>query len=185
MSELNLLPPYLKEKRQQKINIRNYTLAGIIAFGIILLLIYIPASQLINVKSEELRFKKQAEKTDGDAIIMENEKIKKEIDNYDGYIEKVKNLTENKTLISSKIHELEQYVPVDVVFDSLKYGEDGLSINATAKSLKSISEFTANLQRSGAYKNVRISDIKMEDTGTADNNTNSSGQYKFTVNAYK
>lgn len=181
MAELNLLPPYLKEKKQQKIKNRNYILTGIIVFIIILLLIYIPISELVNVKSEELRFKKQAEQTEGASINMENENIKKEIENYKQYIGKVEYLTKNKILVSNKIHELEQYVPVDIVFDSLTYGENGLTINATAKNLDSISEFTANIQMSGTYKNVRVSNIRIEDQSAADSNANS--QYKFTINA--
>lgn len=185
MAELNLLPPYLKRKRQQKINIRNYIIAGIAVVGIILLLIYIPISELINVKSEELKLKKQTEQTNGASINVENEKIKKEIESYEQYIEKVEYLTGNKILISNRIHELEQYVPADVVFDSLSYGENGLTINATAKSLNSISEFTANIQMSGTYKNVRVSNIRMEDQEIADSNSNGNVQYKFTINASK
>ncbi len=183
MSELNLLPPYLKKKRQQKINIRNYFLIGIIGVCFILFLIYIPISGLLKVKSEELKYKTQAAQTNGDAINIENENIKREIDNYKQYIDKVENLTQNKIIISNKIHELEQYVPVDIVFDSLTYGENGLTINATANSIDSISEFTANIQTSGSYKNVRVSNIRMENQTDTSNNTQNNEVYKFTINA--
>jgi Tfp pilus assembly protein PilN len=183
MSELNLLPPYLKKKRQQKINIRNYILIGILGLCFILFLIYIPISGLLKVKSEELKYKTQAEQTNGDAINMENENIKKEIDNYKQYIEKVQLLTQKKVIVSNKIHELEQYVPVDIVFDSLAYGENGLTINATASSIDSISEFTANIQKSSSYKNVRVSNIRMENQTDTSNNTQNNEVYKFTINA--
>ena len=183
MSELNLLPLYLKKKRQQKINIRNYILIGILGLFFVLFLIYVPISGLLKVKSEELKYKTQAEQTNGDAINMENENIKKEIDNYKQYIEKVKQLTQNKVIISNKIHELEQYVPVDIVFDSLTYGENGLTINASANSIDSISEFTANIQKSSSYKNVRVSNIKMEKATDATSDTQGNEVYKFTINA--
>lgn len=185
MAELNLLPPYLKKKRQQKINIKNYILVGIAAVGVIFLLIYIPISKLIKVNSEELRYKKQAEHIDNSTISMENEKIKKEVENYRQYIEKVEYLTGKKVLVSNRIRELEEYVSSDIIFDSLTYGENGLTINATAKSLDSISDFTANIQRSGIYKNVRVSNIRMEEQKAAENNSNGSELYKFTTNAYK
>lgn len=184
MAELNLIPPHLKEKEQQRLKTRNYILFGITALVIILISIYIPVSELINVKSEELSLMKQAEQTDGASINEENENIKKEIENYKEYIEKVEYLTQNKILISNKIHELEQYVTQDVIFDSLAYGENGLTINATAQSLESISVFTANIQISGAYKTVRVSNIRKDEQTAADSNTGGSSQYKFTINAY-
>lgn len=183
MSELNLLPSYLKKKRQQKINIRNYILIGILGLCFILFLIYIPISELLKVKSEELKYKIQAEQTNGDAINIENEDIKKEIDNYKQYVGKVEHLTQNKIIVSNKIHELEKYVPVDIVFDSLTYSENALTINATANSIDSISEFTANIQMSGAYKNVRVSNIRMENQTDTSNNTQNNEVYKFTINA--
>lgn len=183
MTELNLLPPYLKDKRQHKKNIRNYILAGMLGIMFIIFLFYIPISELLKVESQELKYKIQAKQANGDVINNENENIKKEIDNYKKYIDKVEGLTKNKVMISNKIHELEQYVPVDVVFDSLSYGENGLTINATANSLDSISEFTANIQKSGSYKNVRVSNITMEDKTNTGNNSQNNKVYKFTINA--
>lgn len=183
MTELNLLPPYLKKKKQQEIKIRNYILVGIIGLSVFLFIMYIPLYELSRVRSEEIDYKKQAEEANSTSIRVENENIKTKIENYELYIERVENLTQNKIMISNRISELEQYIPLDILFDSLTYGEMGLTINATAKSLDSISKFTANMQMSGTYNNVRVSNVRME-SGTANgSSTQNSEVYKFTINA--
>lgn len=183
IAELNLLPPNLKEKREKKVYTKNYILIGAIGLFIILLLFYIPISGLLKAKAIESNYKAQAEQANGDAISTENENIKEKIEYYKQYIEKVENLAQSKVMVSNKIHELEKYIPEGIVFDSLAYGENSLTINATANSLDSISKFTVNIQLIGAYKNVRVSNIRMEKVTDATSDIQGNEVYKFTINA--
>lgn len=183
MAELNLLPKHLKEKRQQRVKIRNIIIFGLLGLSVFIYFLYIPFIQLLKVRVEEGKYKKQADAMNGKAIVENNEMLKKEIDMYKQYIDKVDYLTKSKIIVTDNLRELEPYVPKDVVFDSLAYSKIGITIDATAQKMDSISEFAANLQMSNNYKDVRISSI----TKVSENTTNSAGKesYKFTINAVK
>jgi Tfp pilus assembly protein PilN len=183
MAELNLLPKHLKEKNQQRIKIRNYILMGLAGACLFVFFMYIPFVRLIKVKIVESQYKKQVDIINSKAISEESANIKKEIEGYQQYIDKVDYLTQNKVIVTDKLHELEQYVPEDVVFDSLTYNKSGLTIAATAQSMDSISEFAANLQASNNYSDVRISSITIENQDAGNNKATES--YKFTINAVK
>lgn len=181
MEELNLLPPYLKERKHQRIKIRNYLLFGIILVSIIFSLIYIPLSQLSRVRAEEKNYKKSAEAVNSNSLASENETIEKQIKIFKDYIERVEQITQNKTTISNRLGELEQYIPTGIIFDSLTYDKKALTINGTALNINSISEFAENLLAIEIYKNVRISNIIKENKAANGNTTNINEVYKFII----
>lgn len=183
MYELNLLPDFLREKKQKKIQSRKYFVAGFCIFCVMFLLVCFPILKSIKVQSNEQKYKKQVEKLNIDTLITRNENIKNEIESYNQYINKVEYLSKNKILVSQKIRELEQYVPADIVFNNLTCGEDELIINGTAKSLSSISNFAANIQISGKYKDVRIGSVTMESQAAGSDNSVGNVYYRFTISA--
>ncbi len=183
MTELNLLPPYLKEKDYKRQKTRNYILIGLIGITILFLLIFLPLSTLYRARYEETVWRKRAEEANNASIKMENEKIRREIEFYMQYIGDVEQLTKNKIFASNRIRELEKYIPVDVVFDSLAYGENSITINGTATSLDSISRLTSSIQTGGTYGKVRISSIIAENSTRGGSTAQNMKVYRCTINA--
>lgn len=184
MTELNLLPPYLKEKSYKRFKFRNYVLLGFIGLSMVFILFYVPLSALYRIRYEEASWIKGDEEAKNAMVTTENEKIKKEIEIYRQYIENVELLTRNKTLFTNRVGELEKYIPSDMIFESLVYGEKSLTLKGTASSIDSISKFTSNIQSVGFCEKVRISSIITQNGASGNFDIGNKKTYEFIINTY-
>ena len=169
MSELNLIPYEVKKKKNVDFQIRQYVSALVIILVLLFTGIYYPKAHLNSLKNKALNFKMEVKK--GDKILEENIKGKEEIANYKLYTDKVKMLTEQRVIVSTKLQGLEKYTPGDITLNSLTYGKGMINITGVAKTFNSISEFAANLQMSKEYNKSTISNIAYDKT-----------EYTFTIN---
>lgn len=175
MSELNLIPYSIRDKKDRNQKKRQYFMLGIVGIFFLLFLLFLPEAQFLRVKKQEASYKKQLEALNVEKLNTEYDEIKKEIGSLNQYIEKVDNLTKNKISSCGRIEALESYIPLNVVVDNLVYNDKEMIINGTSTGMQSASEFAANLQMSGNYKDVRITNVNL-------NNQDEKAEiYKFTI----
>lgn len=161
MSELNLIPQHIKQKR-----ILRYTL---IQASIIILLVavllgvagYVPYASLKKLTTKEAELKASLETSQ--AIKSENEKLKKETASYKEYIALIEKLQKSKTTVYPIFKNLEKYIPKDVVITNLSFNSGTVNINATCKVYDSTDEFLANLHESKEFAKSNIPTITKND----------------------
>lgn len=173
MRELNLIPYEIKEKRDKEISVYKAGLYGIIAVCIIFVMLYIPNLILNYYKSEgnQLKLKIDA----NSSVSAEKGNLTDEINSYRTYTEKINNISKGKILFNDKLRGIQKLIPSDLTIVTLTYNSKVITINGTTNNYNSISEFAANLQLTGNYKNSRINSI------TSSSNQVGGSSYNFTI----
>lgn len=176
MSELNLIPYHLKKKQDKSKQMMIYYKKGLIGVIILCFLIGIPKLIAFGINVQEIYYKNIVENLNIKTIDQQINEMKKEIEDYKFYINKVKTLTENQKLTMQRIRDVEKYIPAEVFFQDLVYQGDSMIINGITLNINAIDGFGATLELSKAYKNVRISSISKsgKDSGLGE-------YYEFTV----
>lgn len=157
MKELNLLPYGMKDKRKKNFLYKQYIGIGIIILCVLFIGIYFPMGKLSRLKTKEAALEQQVKTYE--VMIDKGQKMKLDIDNLNKYVNKVKELTDNKIIVADKIRGLQAFLPKDLSFNSLSYTDGAIAVNGQATKYASISELTANLQMSTNYSNAKISNI--------------------------
>lgn len=155
MYELNLIPEHLKKKK------RKLTPITIIFFLLLCMVftagILVPKYYLIKLHHDEKELLQEIEK--GRHILLESERMQKEIKNYKQYIDNVSKLTQPDYIVTEVIKRLETYIVEDIIVTNMTYGDGVMDILVEAKEYASICIFIANIQEAKAYPQAKISDI--------------------------
>jgi Tfp pilus assembly protein PilN len=161
MSELNLIPDHIKQKRRM---MEALAKSGIIALFVIFLLAvgaYIPYAKLRSLSAKEITL--QASLEDTKPVIAENERLKKETASYKEYIDMIGKIQKSNVSIFPIFKNIERYIPQDVIITSFSLNEASINISAIAKEYNSINEFAANLQESKEFTNSTVSSIARDE----------------------
>lgn len=162
MKELNLIPYNIKEGKVKKSKYQSYIIYLLLIIVILAAGVIIPSTNLSDLQNQEVLLQGQVKKSQ--ASISNNASIQKELSDLKNYTDKVDFLTKSKVSTSDRFQALEQNVPKDVVFTTLKYTEIGIEINATASYYNSICEMAAELETSKNYNKSEINKISYDDT---------------------
>lgn len=167
MTELNLLPYSFKEKRRKYLLYQNVISVAILLICGVFISVYYPMNELSSLKKQSTQLKAQV--ASYQPILAEGDRLRKQLDELNSYINKVTALTSNKVIVVDKIRGLQAYIPQDIYFNSLNYSNNIITINGITTNYESISEFAANLQMSENYMDTKITNInydKVEKTYT-------------------
>jgi type IV pilus assembly protein PilN len=172
MTELNLIPYHIKEKRLKVLKYRQYASYGILALCVLFMGAYMPGMFLTEIRKQEISLKVQADA--GAAVLEESSMIKQDMDNIKSYIEKVDAFSGSRVFAGERIKGIEIYIPKDVAFKSMTYSKGTIVVNAVTNNYNSIGEFCANLQMSGKYAGVRVNSVN--------SGSDIQSRYSFTIN---
>lgn len=155
--ELNLNPKSL-DKAITKGDINNTIKISCIVLSLFMILIYvvIKITSLVTIEntnniSEKLKLEGQT--------INENETLKKQISNMEGFLEKM-NFIKDKTINTSEIFSnISPLMPQDLKFTNISLVNKEISIIGETTNYNSIAELLANLQTSKNYKTSNITSV--------------------------
>ena len=160
-SNLNLLPDTMKKTKANLVFFKKVKIVAAIMF-----LLIVASSSLIY----GYLLKLQQKDTALDAVIASNAEVQRqnnllnaEKNSFEGYINKVKLLTENKQILSKKVRGLEKYIPADVSLEAVIYSGGNYTISAKATNYNAVSVCGANLQTSEEYYDTRIKNVTSAD----------------------
>jgi Tfp pilus assembly protein PilN len=162
MKELNLIPYKIKEVKMKRDRYESYFIYLLFLIVVLIAAVVIPATNLSNLKQQEVSLQGQVQKTQ--VSVGENTKIQKQLTDLKSYADKVDYLTKSKVSTTDRFDALEQNVPKDVVFTSLKYTQTGFDVEATASYYNSICEMAAQLETSKNYTNSEVDKISYDYT---------------------
>ena len=157
MSELNLLPYSIKQKKMANLGLIQGLLVIILIAAILAAGAYLPYLKLVELRAEETSLKANVDKAKIAKI--DNDKLKKETTLIKDYIDKVDNVKKFKTSVHPIVKNLEKYLPKDVVIKNFAYTKGTINITASCKNYDSIDEFVANLQETKEYSNSTVSNL--------------------------
>lgn len=170
MAELNLIPYRIREQRRKRFLFKQYIYIAIIIFCLLFFGLYFPMGTLSGLENKSNSLKQQISVYQ--VTINENQSLSNQINTLNKYISEVNGLTINKISVFDRVRGIEAYIPLDIIFDSLVYDTNLITINGAASNYSSISEFAANLQMSKDYCNSKINNINYDSTNKL---------YKFTL----
>lgn len=162
MKELNLIPYEIKEKKMKRDRNESYFIYFLLLIVILVAGVVIPGTNLSNLEHQNVLLQGQVKKAQ--VSVNENVTIQKQLTDLKGYTDKVDYLTKSKVSTTDRFDALEQKVPEDVIFTSLKYTPTGIDVDATASYYNSICEMGAQLETSKNYTKSEISKISYDDT---------------------
>ena len=164
MSELNLIPTSIKEKRAKKLRRNNMINISIIVLSVLFLGLYFPYLILTNSTAEESRLKQQIQANH--SIVNEYNAIKAEIEKSKELTGKVQSFENVRSFKTPIIQGLEKYIPAGMTFKSLEYAiESGMKITAEVSNLNEAAAFVANLQSTENYRNCQLDNVTVSSDG--------------------
>ena len=175
MSELNLIPYELKQKKVNESQLRYYVLYGIIVVVAVVVAVLIPKLYITYLNTQEDAIVVKI--ANNSSAISENKKLLTDISNYKLYSDKADNLTKQKVIIADKLGDISKYAPTDITFSNMALIKGAMTISGNTKNYKSVSVFVANLQISKEYSSAKI--VNISDTGSKEKST--AGKYQFSI----
>lgn len=165
-TELNILP-YETKNKSYAIQRNKLLFSSIAAAVFVFLIVAVSFNFYKNkLKSDNDKIEQQI-RIDSKAIT-ENTKLINEKQQYLKQINLVDTLEKNKLYYSEWLKEMVAQLPPNVTVESI--GKDSnsstLNIQGTAKDVDSISKYSANLQNSGKFTNIKISSISQDTNNT-------------------
>lgn len=170
MSELNLIPDHIKQKRMMRAAVGKSSAAVLLVVALLAAVAVIPYVRLNKLNEKELSL--QASIESAKPIIVENERLKKETASYKEYIDIIEKVQKSNVSVFPVFKSFEKYLPQDVVVKSFSFAAGSINISASTKNYNSINELEANLQESKEFTNSNVTSI------TTDEKT---GEYTFTL----
>jgi Tfp pilus assembly protein PilN len=171
MNEINLIPYSLKEKKQKIYIIRQYNAVIMLILCILFSGVYFPSMKLSQLKEQE---KALLSKVNENKSAMEQNKIiSSELASYNERAQLIDYFSKNKIIISTRIMDIEKYIPRDIKLGSFNYTKEGATITGSTNNYNAVAEFAANLQTSKKYKSAKVVGI------TGDGKQSS---YSFSIN---
>jgi Tfp pilus assembly protein PilN len=161
MSELNLLPYELRNKKQKLIANRNLGFILILVLAVLVMGILALRFELNLLKSRDEVLKLEIKKSQN--VLDERNNLIQSISGINKYLGKVEEITKQKIMITPKVREIEKDIPPDVKLTMLSYTADGISLSASSGNYSSLCIFCANLEMDGNYKDVRVNNISKSD----------------------
>lgn len=154
MNEINLIPYSLKEKKQKIYIIRQYNAIGILILCILFSGVYFPSMKLAQLKAQE---KVLLGKVNENKAAMEQNKIvSSELASYNERAQLIDYFSKNKIIVSTRITDIEKFIPRDIKLVSLNYTKEGTTVTGSTNNYNSVAEFAANLQTSKKYKSAKV-----------------------------
>lgn len=177
MSDLNLIPYELKQKRAKTFQLRQYISFGIIIAAVFIIVILLPSIyvSILTVQESDISSKIAA----NSSVIVENKKTLADIQNYKAFNDKVDLLTKNKVKVSDEINNIAKYKPAEVSIINISLVKGSITINGSATSVNSVSVFVASLQASKDYSNAKL--VSVSDTSSKDKSTTVSKQFSISI----
>lgn len=163
MSELNLLPYELRNKKQKSIANRNLGFILILVLAVLVMGILALRFELNLLKGRDEALKLEIKKSQN--VLDERNNLIQSISRINKYISKVDEITKQKAAVTPKIREIEKTAPSDVKLTLLNYTAGTLKLSASSSNYNSLCIFCANLETDGKYDGVRFDDITKSDTG--------------------
>lgn len=177
MSELNLIPYKLKQKRVKIAQFRNYISYGIIIASIFIILVLLPNLYVTLLTSQENTISDKISQSS--SVIAENKKVTMDIQSYKVFNDKVDLLTKNKVNVSDKISNIAKYKPSDLSILNIGLSKGTITISGNTTNVASISAFVASLQISKDYSSAKIVNISSTSPNSIDKS--SLGKYQFSI----
>ena len=177
MSELNLIPYKLKQKRVKASQLKNYISYGIIIASIFIMLILLPNLYVTLLTNQENTIAYKI--SQNSSTIAENKKVTADIQNYKLFNDKVDLLTKNKVKVSDQLSNMAKYKPKDITLLNIGLSKGAITISGNATNVTAISVFVASLQTTKDYSSAKIVNIASVKSST--NNQSSSDKYQFSI----
>ena len=162
MSELNLIPYELRNKKQKSIANRNLVFISILVLAVLVLGILALKFELNILKDKDANLKAEIKKSQ--VILQQRDNLVQSISRINKYIGKVDEITKQKVMVTPRIREIEKDIPSDVKLTALAYTPDGINLSATSNNYNSLCIFCANLETDENYKGAMIQNIIKSDT---------------------
>ncbi|MCM0650757.1 PilN domain-containing protein [Clostridium swellfunianum] len=157
MRELNLIPNHIKQKREKDAMLLKTVGGALLILSLLAAIAIVPYAKLNELNKREADLKGSLEKSK--LIIIDNEKLRKEVTSYKQYADLVEKTQKSNSAIYPVIKSLEKHMPQDIVINTLDYKSGSINISAAAKVYNSINEFAANLQESKEFTNSLVANI--------------------------
>lgn len=163
MEELNLLPLALKQKQMGSRRKRRYFLVSFL----IILAVFIAFSLPTYLYFYNVNKNKTAELKLSETLILnnKNKKIQTAINVDKLYLSSVDMMTKGKYSTKDNIALFQNFMTKDLYIKTLAYNRQGLQINGSAKNYNSPSEFAANMQLSGKFSEVKLTNVTVSKDG--------------------
>ena len=175
MSELNLIPYELKQKKAKEFKFKYYLIYGIAALALVVVIIMLPKLYIVYLNAEENAVSTKI--SNNSKVVLENQKILADISSYKLYSDKADAITKQKVNIANRIGDLGKYAPADVTFSNMALAKGAITISGNTKNYKSVSVFVANLQMTKEYSTAKI--VNISDLNSKDKNA--AGKYQFSI----
>ena len=171
MNELNLIPYSLKQKNQKLFVTRQYSALVILILCMLFAGVYFPSLKLTQLRAQEKILLSKV--NESKAAMEENKIISSELASYNERVQLIDYFSKNKIIVSSRIIDIEKYIPKDIKLVSLNYTMEGTTITGSTNNYNAVAEFAANLQTSQKYKSAKIIGI---------NGNGQQNPYNFSIN---
>lgn len=163
MEELNLLPFALKRKQMGSRKKRKYFLIGLSVVSVLILAFLIPVLLYISAGNKNNAAQEKLNETM--ALNIKNKQIEASINVDKLYLKSVDMLTKEKYFTKDNISLFQSFMTKDAYIKSFAYNRLGVQISGSAKNYSSPSEFAANMQLSGKFAEVRLSNVTVTKDG--------------------
>jgi Tfp pilus assembly protein PilN len=162
MSELNLLPGHVKQKKILRLIIMKWSITGVLIIAVLGLVAYLPYARLKRLQRDEVSLKQTLESQQN--IKPDNDRLLREAAVLRGFITKIDFIKETKVSAHPIIKKLEGHLPQDVVLDSFTYSGASINFSGKATSYNSVYELLANLQETTEFRSSTISSVTKGET---------------------
>lgn len=163
MEELNLLPFSLRQKQMSSKKKRKYFLISLLIIFALILAFFIPVLLYFSSVSKNNAVQEQLSQT----IILnnKNKKLETAISGDKLYLKSVDMMTKQKYLTKDNISLFQDFMTKDTYIKSFSYNKQGIQISGSAKNYNSPSEFAANMQLSGKFSDVKLTNVTVTKDG--------------------
>jgi hypothetical protein len=158
MTELNLVPEHIRERKTRLSQARLRTIIIVSAFIMIFIALYIPSNIIGTLEEKEIEYKLNSGISNFD--VDDETLIKDEVNKLRNYIDNVEKLKMNRIIVSDKIYNLQKYLPSDLKILNIVYSHGELTVSGFTTKYILISDFVLNLQSVRDFNNTRITSIK-------------------------
>lgn len=152
MYEINFLPEFIKIKKIKKHLLFKKIIALVIAILIIIIGFYLP----VKIAKQLIIRKNILQKQYPVAI---NKKVTLELQ-FQKRIKLLNSINMQKQKIADNIKDIKSYLTNEIVIESIKNDNNGVTITGKSSEYFSISNTAINMQKSKKYKNVKIINIE-------------------------
>lgn len=165
MTNINLLPWREEQRKQETKQFLIYLLSALITVILLCVLVHVTYARILSSEIRGNNFLR-SELTTLDQQIQEVRDIKEKKTELINRMEVVQQLQTNRTEIVQMFNEFVRTVPDGVYITSIEKKGKEITVTGKAESNTRVSEFMKNIEKSDAFMDPQLSEIK---TGEKDN----------------